>query len=105
MGDGIEQSRLQSTLHLEAHHRRASLEPSAEELEVLAAGKLFAWLAQQEDEVTVFSKAGAAAERQVVEQADHADHGRWWNVPLAGLVVEAHVAADHGEPERPAGVG
>ena len=95
---------MQATLHLEAHYRWPALRPSADQSPVFAAGELFAGVAQQEHKIAVFLEPGRASKRQIVEQTDHADHRRWWDVPFAGFVVQTDIAAHHRQLECPTGI-
>src|SRR5260370_3322804 len=93
------------TLRLEAHRGWPPLERSAQQPQVLASGELLARLAKQEDEIPIFLEAGGAPQRQIIEQADHPYHRCRGDVPFAGLVVEADVAADDGQFKGAARVG
>src|SRR6266702_2968353 len=103
--DGIEHRRLQTTLRLETHYWWPAFERRAEESQILTTGELLVRLAQEEDDIAIVLEPSRAPKGQVVEQADHPDHGSRWDVPFTGLVVEADVAAHDGQLEGAAGIG
>ena len=60
--------------------------------------------AGQRDPVALGAEAQAPGARDVGQLADQADHRRRVDRAVAPLVVERDVAADDGDPQRPAGV-
>src|SRR5207248_8015463 len=84
--------------------RWPALQPGAKQLQILTPGELIPSLPQEEDQVTILLEAGRAPLREVIEQAHHADDRRRQDVALAGLVVEADVAADDWKLEGSAGI-
>ncbi len=96
---------MQTTLRLETHYWWPAFERRAEESQILTTGELLVRLAQEEDDIAIVLEPGRAPKGQVVEQADHPDHGSRWDVAFTGLVVEADVAAHDGQLEGAAGIG
>ena len=82
---------------------------AVEGFECLAAGQrrrvaVQGCRAEQQDDIALVAEARAAVLRNVFKQAERADYGRGVDGLRAALVVEAHVAADHGHVEGAAGV-
>jgi len=70
----------------------------------LGAGELLTGRAEQEDLLAACLEAGRRALRDVVDHAEHGDDRRRQDRGLAGLVVEAHVAAGDRDAELETGV-
>ena len=83
----------------EVDRGRAPAEVPVHDVRPLGAAELLAGLAEQVDDVAVAGEARPHAARDVVDHAEHADHRRGEDRPVAGLVVEAHVAAGDRDAE------
>ena len=71
----------------------------------LAAAELLAGLPQQDDHVAVAVEPRPHPPRDVLDHAEHAHHRRRQDRAVAGLVVEADVAAGDGDAQAGAAVG
>ena len=96
--------RRQRLLGGEVDRGRQATEVAVHDVRPLAAGQLLAGLAEQQHGLALGHEAGARARGDVVDHAEGRHHRRRQDRGLAGLVVEADVAAGHRDAEHEAGV-
>ena len=94
----------QRALGSEVDLRRQTAEVAVHDVRPLRAGELVAGLAEQEDLLALGDEAGRDALGDVLDDPEHGDDRRGQDGRLAGLVVEADVAAGHRDAELEAGV-
>ena len=79
-------------------HREPATDEAMDFFQVFTSGKrcrrLLKDRAEDEYLIAFLGERYAAMAGHVVENAEHADHGRWVDPPVARLVVEADVARD-----------
>ncbi len=103
-GDAFAQHPLERLFELEVDVGHAAFDAAVVDLLVLGAVEPGgSGRAQQHDQVALGLEARVAVLRDVVEDAQHADHGRRVDGVAEALVVEAHVARHDRRVERLAG--
>ncbi len=101
---GVLQQGGQCLLGGEVEHRRQPAEVAVHDVGPLRAGELLAGLAEQEDPLTRGGEPGRRTTRDVLDDTEHGDDRGRQDRCLAGLVVEADVAARDRDAELEAGV-
>ena len=94
---------MEPALAVDVQRRRTAGDHPEDGIRELRATELWERLAEQVDDRSL-AEAMAHGEPVILDQTEHADHGRRPDRRVAGLVVEAHVAAGDGRLERTARV-
>ena len=102
---GLDQQPVERALAVEVERRRPPATTPSIDLGELRPAELGEGLAEQVDRARPSANAVPDGEPVVLEQPEHPDHRRRPDRRVAGLVVEAHVAAGDRRLERAARVG